>query len=138
MKNKYTFKVETAIKGKSRPRFNYKTKTAYKVRQDIIFERDVQNAFIETEQEISDKYLKLKLEMYFKIPKSYTKRRKEMCLKGVEKPAKRPDTDNVLKNVMDSLNGYAYHDDIQIVEIICAKYYSDNEEYMEITIEELN
>ena len=38
---------------------------------------------------------------------------------------KKPDIDNVVKVYADALNGIAYHDDTQIVSLVCEKYYSD-------------
>jgi len=39
---------------------------------------------------------------------------------------KKPDIDNLLKFLCDSLNGYAWVDDSQIVEVIARKYYVDD------------
>jgi len=38
---------------------------------------------------------------------------------------KKPDLDNMIKWVCDCLNGIAYHDDAQIIQIMSAKWYSD-------------
>lgn len=42
-------------------------------------------------------------------------------LKG--RPDKKPDADNILKAVLDALNGVAYEDDRQVVEVLCIKKY---------------
>ncbi|WP_139353333.1 RusA family crossover junction endodeoxyribonuclease, partial [Clostridioides difficile] len=41
------------------------------------------------------------------------------------RPNKKPDIDNVVKIIADSLNEIAYKDDTQIVEVVASKYYSD-------------
>lgn len=41
-------------------------------------------------------------------------------------PTKKPDSDNIAKIICDSLNGIAYHDDSQIVELYICKSYSEN------------
>jgi Holliday junction resolvase RusA-like endonuclease len=41
-------------------------------------------------------------------------------------PCKKPDIDNVIKIIADSLNGIAYKDDTQIVKLTAHKLYSDN------------
>ena len=46
-------------------------------------------------------------------------------LKGNIRPTKKPDCDNVLKIVADSLNQIAYKDDSQIVETSVKKYYAE-------------
>ena len=44
--------------------------------------------------------------------------------RGFELPTKKPDTDNIAKIILDSLNGIAYHDDAQIVRLTVQKSYS--------------
>ena len=39
------------------------------------------------------------------------------------RPVKKPDADNIIKVVADSLNQVAYHDDAEIVRVSLAKYY---------------
>jgi len=68
------------------------------------------------------------------IPSSYSKKRKEACLSGLEKPTKKPDIDNVAKIVLDSLNGIVYKDDTQIVSLHCTKVYG--EPFVEVLIKE--
>jgi crossover junction endodeoxyribonuclease RusA len=50
------------------------------------------------------------------------------------RPAKRGDLDNLLKVCLDSLNGWAYADDQQIVEIHASRYEGKNNPRVEITI----
>ena len=59
------------------------------------------------------------------IPASYTKKRRNDCLSGIEKPTVKPDIDNCLKVFMDAMNGIVYLDDKQIVSINCEKVYSE-------------
>ncbi len=63
----------------------------------------------------------LEINAYFEIPKSYTKKKRELCAQGAIRPTCKPDIDNVVKAVADALNGVAYKDDSGIVEIRCAK-----------------
>ena len=59
------------------------------------------------------------------IPASYTKKRRNDCLSGINKPTVTPDLDNCLKVFMDAMNGIVYLDDKQIVSINCEKVYSE-------------
>lgn len=59
----------------------------------------------------------------FPVPKSYSKKRREACLRGCEQPTKKPDFDNIAKACGDSLNGLAYDDDSQIVKSTITKIY---------------
>ena len=47
-------------------------------------------------------------------------------LNGEMLPAKQPDIDNIMKIVLDALNGVAYHDDSQICKVNFMKMYSEN------------
>ena len=60
------------------------------------------------------------------VPKSYSKKRTEACLSGLERPTKKPDWDNVAKSVSDAINGIVYVDDCQVVNAHITKVYSTN------------
>ena len=65
--------------------------------------------------------------LYFKmpIPDSYSKKRKEACLNGLEKHLKKPDIDNLAKALLDGMNGIVYQDDCQITSLHMTKVYSN-------------
>jgi Holliday junction resolvase RusA-like endonuclease len=58
------------------------------------------------------------------IPQSHSKKRREACLSGVEKPIKKPDIDNLAKSVLDGMNGIVWRDDSQIVSLHVTKVYA--------------
>ena len=71
----------------------------------------------------SKKLISVDVEFNVKIPKSWTKKKKEeknrkYCDNGC-------DIDNYLKAILDSLNGVLFVDDRQIVEVYARKRYSD-------------
>ena len=70
--------------------------------------------------------LKLSVLIYYEIPKATSKVKKFKMLSGEIRPTKKPDIDNVIKIIADSLNKLAYDDDKQIVECHCQKFYSEN------------
>lgn len=43
---------------------------------------------------------------------------------GRIRPIIKPDTDNIIKAVLDALNGLAYEDDSEVVSVTAKKYYS--------------
>lgn len=47
-------------------------------------------------------------------------------LNGLIKPTKKPDCDNIAKICLDALNGVAYFDDSQVVQLVVNKTYSKN------------
>lgn len=61
---------------------------------------------------------------YFPIAKTWTKHKKERAVKGLLRCTVRPDLDNLVKLVLDALNGVAYADDSQIVRVHAFKKYS--------------
>ncbi len=73
---------------------------------------------------------------FYSIPKSATKKNKELMKKQLLRPTKKPDMDNVVKIIADSLNQVAYRDDTQIVDCQCRKFYSDNPR-VEVIIQEV-
>ena len=71
----------------------------------------------------SKKLISVDVEFNVKIPKSWTKKKKEeknrkYCDNGC-------DIDNYLKAILDSLNGVLFVDDRQVVEVYARKRYSD-------------
>jgi Holliday junction resolvase RusA-like endonuclease len=58
------------------------------------------------------------------IPKSHSKKRKDACLLGYEKPIKKPDIDNLAKSILDGMNGVIWKDDAQIVSLHVTKVYA--------------
>jgi Holliday junction resolvase RusA-like endonuclease len=58
------------------------------------------------------------------IPKSYSKKKLEACLNGMDQPIKKPDASNILKSVEDGMNGIVYTDDSQIINLHVTKVYS--------------
>lgn len=73
---------------------------------------------------------------YFPIPKSVSKRKREIMSGGLFPHTKKPDTDNLAKCVLDALNGIAYQDDSQIVALRVTKYYAE-EPHVDVEIYEL-
>ena len=71
--------------------------------------------------------LKMNITAYFAVPKSTSKKKRAQMLKGSIRPTKKPDADNIAKVIADSLNGLAYHDDAQLVDVVVCKFYGENE-----------
>jgi len=60
---------------------------------------------------------------FYAVPVSFPLKKRELALQCKLRPLVKPDADNVIKIVCDALNGWAYYDDKQIVEIIFKKFY---------------
>lgn len=61
---------------------------------------------------------------FFPIPKSWPKWKKETAGSGLVRTETKPDVDNILKAILDGLNGVAYSDDKQVYLRNCDKFYS--------------
>lgn len=131
-----SFTVNGEPQGKGRPRFmaykDQKTgKTCGKAHtpdKTVAYENLVR---VEYERQCGelrfpdDAMLDMRIKAYYSIPKSKSKKIKALMLEGLIRPTKKPDMDNVVKVIADSLNRIAYRDDTQIVDCQCRKFYSD-------------
>jgi len=80
-------------------------------------------------QQIGDKKpfegpIMISAEFYMPIPKSTSKKKTLMMEAGDIEHTKKPDIDNLVKFPLDVLNGVAWKDDSQIIQIFAAKKYS--------------
>lgn len=125
------FTVLGRPRAKARPRFNSNSKKAYTPKETIQYEDFIRLTYKQQHREKEPFHqgvpLVVTIEAYYKIPKRANKADKEqMEQKGIC-PTKKPDVDNVVKIILDSLNGIAYHDDSQVVELKVNKFYGSNE-----------
>ena len=134
------FTIFGEAKGKGRPRFRTRGRfvQTYTDEATTNYENLVKLSYINSGSSsyLNDETLKAYIRIYQSIPKSESKKRASQMLEGKIRPTKKPDIDNVLKSIFDALNKVAFNDDTQIVEIQCAKYYS-NEPRVEVVIEEI-
>ena len=129
--------VEGKIKGKARPRFNTKTGRAFTPGDTISYENWIKCCYKEQDGKYLDGPIRARIEVYYQIPKSYTKGKRLACKHNITPPCKKPDIDNCIKVILDSLNGIAYKDDSQIVEVIAVKKWTEGIERLEFILEEV-
>lgn len=130
------FIVEGEPQGKARPRFSRKSGTVYTPSKTARYEKEIRQAFLSAGGKLipAGSYVAVTVDAYFKIPKSYTKRKRLDCEHNIIRPGKKPDIDNVLKVVLDALNKVAYADDKQVIGIICRKWYSRSSGFLKVQI----
>ena len=128
MWKKIKFTILGNPSGKGRPRFSARTGLAHTPGNTVIYENLVRteyriqcNGFMFDE----DAMLDMRILAFYEMPKSTSKKKRELMLNGMLWPTKKPDMDNVVKVIADSLNKVAYRDDTQIVDCQCRKFYSD-------------
>ena len=121
----FLFIIPGPPKGKARPRVVHGH--AYTPESTVQYEKQVQQAWREAAGDWkaeNDQPLALYISMFYPIPKSHTKKKQEFERRNWILPTKKPDIDNVLKIIMDGLNGIAYTDDKQVVEVTMRKRFS--------------
>ena len=69
--------------------------------------------------------LEISILALFPIPKYVSRKTKELMLNGRLFPTKKPDADNIIKVILDALNGLAYRDDVQICRVYFEKMYAE-------------
>lgn len=80
--------------------------------------------------------LQARIQAFYAIPNSWSKKRKAEANDGVERPKTKPDLDNCCKIILDALNGIAFYDDKQVVELYASKHYADIAR-VEVTLTEI-
>ena len=139
MKKQVYIVIDGKPVGKGRPRFT-RTGHSFTPEQTREYEEAVRKEYLsETEGLFSfgpDVPIRLAVTAYYPIAKSNTKVMREAKIHNLVLPhLAKPDLDNVVKIVSDALNGTAFHDDTQIVEIFARKRYSERPR-VEITLSE--
>lgn len=112
--------------GKGRPRFGKGfTYTPKKTRD---YEARLKAAAIDAmwlkDLEPFSDFCEVKINAQFEVPKSWTKKKKELAAHHLIWP-KRPDIDNIIKIALDSLNGVVYFDDAQVYRVTALQKYGD-------------
>lgn len=114
-----SFKVYGKPQGKARPRFT-KSGRVYTPNKTKEYENSIRKAYIsaagtmKATSFVTDKAVKITIQACYKKPKSSRR----------DYPTVKPDLDNVVKAVLDGLNGAAFMDDKQVVSIEARKKYA--------------
>ena len=124
------FVVYGEPQGKGRPKFSkvgdhVKTRTPD---QTVIYENLIKTEYrsqCNGLQFPDQAQLDMRVMAFYQMPASVSKKKRQQMLDQKIRPTKKPDADNILKVVADSLNQIAYRDDAQIVDTQVRKFYSD-------------
>lgn len=135
---KVQFSIPGEPQGKERPRFSYRGQNTYTPAKTQNYERLVALQYkSHCRYKFDEKVpLLVGIRAYFSIPKSVSKKVAADMRNNKIRPTKRPDVDNIIKIILDSLNDVAYHDDAQVVECVVLKFYSDNPK-VDVTIQNI-
>lgn len=121
---------------KGRPRLG--KHGTYTPTKTVNYENLVQFCYMDQAEGIKlDGPLMMVIDLFFPIPKSYSKKRVEAIKEMEEMHTKKPDIDNCIKSITDALNRFAYDDDSQIVGLTARKHYTTEEPRAVVTIVEV-
>lgn len=122
--------------GKQRPRMT-RSGIAYTPKETVSYENLVKYEYTQQGGKYFEGNVAVTIVASFEVPKSVSKKKREQMLEpGGIRPTKKPDLDNIAKIICDSLNGIAYHDDSQVVDLTVRKYYAEKPEVY-VRIEDL-
>jgi len=123
------FEVPGQPRGKGRPRFARRGNFVKTYTDAATASYEDQIRFYALQAMGSSEPLKTALEAFIyvrlPVPQSYSKKRTEACLSGLEWPSKKPDWDNVAKSICDGMESIIFVCDSQIVECHVRKVYAE-------------
>lgn len=119
-----TIVIQGKPQGKGRPRFT-RNGHCYTPENTRRYEEQIRAAWMEQADgwTVREGPVGIIVMAYFPVPVSANKTRRTEMLTGRILPTVKADADNILKAVLDALNGYAWNDDKQIVSASVQKLY---------------
>ena len=125
------FKIPGKAQAKQRPRMG-RSGIVYTPKETLIYENYVKMCYSDYANQFGwlpyENQVRAEIEVLVAVPKSDSKTKKKAKFEGMIRPAVKPDCDNLAKSILDSLNGLAYQDDKQVVELSVKKYHAENAE----------
>lgn len=111
---------------------------SYTPRETVNYEQEIRMTYKALNNpNFGSKPVSLYILATYPIPKNFPKKKKEMCLEEEIYPCVKPDMDNIVKIVLDALNGVAYDDDKQVVQLLARKIYGVKPK-LDIFVEEVD
>lgn len=131
-----SFRVDGKPQAKQRPRFT-KQGHVYTPSETTNYEKLIKISYREQCSQIMLKNaIRADITVSVAIPKSISKKKFWEMQEGNIYPTKKPDCDNIIKSILDGLNGVAYEDDKQVVKVSCIKLYG-NKDAVLVELEEI-
>lgn len=125
----FSFVVPGRPQGKGRPRFSWRGH-AYTPdstrRYEACIRETARAAAKKAGWKIADSGVRVHVDALFPVPKSWPREKKAAAERDELTPGK-PDIDNIVKIVLDGLNGVAYADDKAVKTISASKKYATSE-----------
>lgn len=119
------FEVNIRPHGKQRPRV-CKNGITFTPKKTLDNEKLIRLAFIQSKYSRLEGNLNVEITAIFAPNKSETKKNKALQITGIPYN-KKPDIDNICKEVLDALNGMAWNDDASVVKLSGEKRYGSED-----------
>lgn len=103
-------------RGKGRPRFT-RCGQPYTDEKTRAYERMVQSCFSAVGGTRTLQPVYVRITAYHGVPQSWNKRIRALALADDLPATRKPDADNIAKIILDALNGVAWKDDTQVVQL---------------------
>jgi Holliday junction resolvase RusA-like endonuclease len=110
----------------------------YTPKETVQFENLVKTCFMQAKGEMINGPARLLISAEFMRPKSHYGTGKRTTVLKDDAPFHhigKPDSDNIIKAIADSLNKLAYPDDSCVAEVSCVKLYTDKTECCVVIVE---
>lgn len=120
------FEVMGKPVAKARPRLG-KYGNTYTPDKTVNYKNLVKHTFKRNypKHKLLEGYIEASITAIFEVPKSYSKKKTKVLLGTHNDYDHKPDTDNLAKIILDSLNGLAYKDDAQVTILHVNKEYGE-------------
>ena len=125
--NVRSFTIPGEPRGKGRPRFSSASRSTHTDSETAAYERKVAAYYRKAHgahQAPEGNFVDVDIVAYLGIPASATKKAKAEMAAHKILPSRKPDADNIIKIILDALNGVAYKDDAWVHRACCVKFYS--------------
>lgn len=130
------FKVFGKPVGKGRPRVVRNGGVhAYTPKKTMDYEQFVVACFKANNMKKVSGPVRVDIIAHFPIPKSYSKAKRAKCIDAYY--TGKPDTDNIVKAILDALNDVAWEDDSAVMIGGAYKFYTEGDPYVSIRISSL-
>ena len=123
-----TITIPGEIRGKGRPRFSTRNGVLRTFTDDLTANAEAWVKHCATQQAgqpCHEGPIHLDVLVYVEIPASWSKKKRADAVSGKLRPTGRPDFDNTIKMISDSLNKIIWKDDSQITDSTFAKWYAE-------------
>ena len=121
--------------GKARPRFDSRSNRTYTPQETKDYEELVKWSYKARHGgKMLTGEIRAAITAFYQIPESWSKKKKEQASRDEIKPTVKPDCDNIVKAILDAINGVAYKDDAAVTDLEFRKRYTANNPRVEVKI----